>query len=115
MREFPAFMQNPANRINPGFEHTRDIEGFVFDGVDGSQMAFWTCHAERLSAEHAHNFDEYLVCVQGEYTVSLPDRSVTLHPGEEFFIPARVLHGGQCTAGTRTIHAFGGQRAQRVK
>jgi hypothetical protein len=26
-----------------------------------------------------------------------------------------VLHGGEVLAGTRTIHAFGGHRAERVR
>jgi quercetin dioxygenase-like cupin family protein len=113
MQEFPAFMRKPVNRIKSASQHTQDIEGFVFDGADGSQMAFWTCNSDRSSAEHAHEYDEYLVCVHGEYTVTLPDKAVPLHPGDELYIPARVPHGGRCLAGTRTIHAFGGRRAER--
>ncbi len=115
MQDFPMFMKHPSNRIASGSQHTQDIEGYVFDGVEGSQMAFWTCRTDRTSAEHAHDYDEYVVCVHGEYTITLPSTVVTLHPGQELYIPARVVHGGRCLAGTRTIHAFGGKRAERAK
>ncbi len=113
VEEFPAFMRNPANRIRRSSQYTKDIEGYVFDGADGSQMAFWTSFADRTSDEHIHDYDEYLVCVHGRYTVTMAGRTVTLDPGDELFIPSGVAHGGCCTAGTRTIHAFGGRRAER--
>ena len=53
----------------------------MFDGADGSQMAFWTCCEAAVSAAQ---------------------------------IPRGVLHGGEVLTGTRTIHAFGGHRADRT-
>lgn len=113
MKDFPAFVKNPLNRIKSTSQHTQDIEGYVYDGADGSQVAYWTCYSDRTSAEHAHLCDEYSVCVHGEYTVTLPDREAVLRPGEELYIPAGVVHGGRRLAGTRTIHVFGGKRAER--
>ena len=43
MNEFPEFMKNPANRIARSNQATPGVEGYVFDGADESQMAFWTC------------------------------------------------------------------------
>ena len=43
MNDFPNFMKNPANRIATSHQATPGVEGYVFDGIDGSQMAFWTC------------------------------------------------------------------------
>jgi hypothetical protein len=40
MHDFPTFMKNPANRIESASQHTAGIEGNIFDGADGSQMAF---------------------------------------------------------------------------
>jgi quercetin dioxygenase-like cupin family protein len=113
MKDFPAFMKNPRNRIKQSSQYTGDIEGYVYDGVDGSQMAFWTCRQNRISAGHSHDYDEYLVCVQGKYTVTMNGHTVALAPGNELFIPAGTLHSGECIAGTRTIHAFGANRAER--
>jgi hypothetical protein len=38
MKEFPPFMQHPVNRIAIGSQTTPGVEGYVFDGADGSQM-----------------------------------------------------------------------------
>ncbi len=51
MNEFPSFMKNPVNIIDPSSQYTPGIEGYVFDGVDGSQMAFWTYKEAAILAE----------------------------------------------------------------
>jgi hypothetical protein len=40
MKEFPEFMKRPANRIATSSQATPGVEGYVFDGAEGSQMAF---------------------------------------------------------------------------
>ncbi len=114
MNDFPDFMKNPKNLIDAGSQHTRDVEGYVFDGADGSQMAFWTCRSDRVSSVHAHDYDEYLVVVQGRYILGIDGRRIPLEAGQEYLIPKNVPHGGEAVAGTRTIHAFGGRRARRA-
>jgi quercetin dioxygenase-like cupin family protein len=113
MNAFPQFMKDPANRIRQSSQATRGVEGYVFDGVNGTQMAFWTCAENATSAEHAHDYDEYLVVVQGCYTLIIGGRRIPLKAGEEYVIPQGVLHRGEVLAGTRMIHAFGGHRAER--
>jgi quercetin dioxygenase-like cupin family protein len=110
MDDFPAFMKNPKNRVQAKSQHTQDVEGYYFTGRDSSQIAYWTSHAERTSEAHRHKFDEYIVCIQGQYTVIIGGKETVLKPGDEFFIPKGTLQGGRCLAGTRTIHAFGGRR-----
>lgn len=114
MNEFPNFMKHPANRIAPAHQATPGVEGYVFDGADGSQMAFWTCGESAVSAAHAHDYDEYMLVVQGCYTLIIAGERVPVRAGEEYFIPRGALHGGEALAGTRTIHAFGGHRANRM-
>ncbi len=114
MKEFPDFMQCSANRIATGSQATPGVEGYVFDGAEGSQMAFWTCRETASSAPHAHDFDEYMLVVQGCYTLIIDAMRIPVTAGEEYFIPRGVLHGGEVIAGTRTIHAFGGHRANRI-
>jgi quercetin dioxygenase-like cupin family protein len=77
-------------------------------------MAFWTCGETAASATHAHEFDEYMVVLQGRYTLIIDGEKIPLSPGAEFFIPRGVSHGGEVEAGTRTIHVFGGLRANRM-
>jgi mannose-6-phosphate isomerase-like protein (cupin superfamily) len=113
MKEFPEFMRSPANRIAKSAQATPGVEGYVFDGADGSQMAFWTCRETASSAEHVHDFDEYMLVVEGCYTLVIDGRRIPVRAGEEYFIPRGTAHSGEVVAGTRTIHAFGGRRAER--
>jgi quercetin dioxygenase-like cupin family protein len=114
MDKFPEFMKHPANRIAKGHQATPGVEGYIFDGADGSQMAFWTCDETGTSAAHVHEYDEYMLVVQGCYTLIIDGERIPLKAGEEYFIPRGVPHSGEVIAGTRTIHAFGGRRANRV-
>ena len=113
MAAFPDFMKNPQNRIGSESQNTPGIEGYVFDGVEGSQMAFWECRNDALTAEHVHAFDEYFVVVEGSYTLILDGHEVCVNAGQEYFIPRGTKIAGRVTAGTRTIHVFGGRRAER--
>jgi quercetin dioxygenase-like cupin family protein len=118
MDEFPEFMRRPANLIRAADQHTPGIEGYVFDGADGSQIAIWTHEGEAVGEPDldTHDFDEWLIVVQGEYTLEMGGQSRLMRPGDEALIPRGTPHAGQCGDGvTRTIHAFGGHRADRGK
>jgi mannose-6-phosphate isomerase-like protein (cupin superfamily) len=115
MDHFPQFMKHPANRIAKTNQVTPGVEGYMFDGADGSQMAFWTCCETAASVAHVHDYDEYMIVVQGCYTLIIGGNRIPLKAGQEYFIPRGVLHGGEVLAGTRTIHAFGGHRADRTQ
>jgi len=112
MNNFPEFMKHSSKRIHVSQQITQDIEGYYCESADGSQMAYWEYHSERTSSKHTHLFDEYMVCVGGEYTVYMNDREFVLKPGDELLIPKGTEQSGKCKAGTRTIHAFGGTRAK---
>ena len=114
MDDFPEFMKCDANKIATASQATPGVEGYVFDGVDGSQMAFWSCRQNAVSATHAHEYDEYMTVVQGCYTLTIGDKRIPLRAGDEYFISRGLAHGGEVVAGTRTIHACGGHRAQRA-
>lgn len=107
-------MKNHANRIARSNQATQGVEGYVFDGVDGSQMAFWTCPESACSAERVHDFDEYMIVVQGCFTLLIAGNRIPLRAGDEYVIPKGVATAGEVEAGTRTIHAFGGHRAERA-
>lgn len=115
MDDFPDFMKSPANRIAAASQSTPGVEGYVYDGAHGTQMAFWTCHQAAVADPHVHDFDEYMMVIQGKYTLLFGDRRVGVQAGEEYLIPKGVWHGGEVVAGTRTVHAFGGPRAQRAE
>ena len=115
MNDFPEFMKHPSNKIAAQEQFSKGIEGYVFDGADGSQVAYWTNPVGGNSAEHTHGYDEYMVVVQGQYTVTIGDIEFPLTAGKEFLIKKGTAHGGKSLPGTRTIHAFGGKRVERAK
>ncbi len=54
MNSFPDLMKHPANKIAAGSQATPGVEGYIFEGADGSQLAFWTFRrsaAERVQAQ----------------------------------------------------------------
>lgn len=114
MADFPAFMKNPLNRIASSSQYTEDIEGYVFDGADGSQVAFWTARADRTSQEHTHDFDEYILVVEGRCTVIAAGVTRELAAGDELLVPRGTRQSMRVSAGTRTMHVFGGRRAERA-
>ncbi len=77
-------------------------------------MAFWTCRETAASEAHVHDFDEYMIVVAGRYTLIIAGERIEVKAGQEYFIPHGVAHSGEVEAGTRTIHAFGGHRADRA-
>jgi hypothetical protein len=81
MDNFPKFMKSAANRIATSSQSTQGVEGYVYDGMDGSQMAFWTCHDTAVSAPHVHDYDEYMVVVGllhvGVRRTSRPDKDIS--------------------------------------
>lgn len=114
MQPFPNFMKNAVNRIAATSQHTAGIEGYVFDGADGTQIAFWECSADAHTAEHVHEFDEYFIVVEGCYAVTIDGTETVVRAGQECVIRRGATISGSVTAGTRTIHMFGGRRAHRA-
>jgi hypothetical protein len=62
MKDFPDCMKRPANRIATVSQATPGVEGYLYDGADGSQMAFWMCHETAAATPHVPDFDEYMGC-----------------------------------------------------
>ena len=104
-----------SNLIRSSSQYSKGIEGYVYDGIDGSQMAYWTCKKAGISEPHKHPYDEYMVVISGKYTVTMKRKKYPLGKGDEILIKKGVMHGGFRTANTRTIHVFGGKRAERAK
>ncbi|MDD5647906.1 MAG: cupin domain-containing protein [Dehalococcoidia bacterium] len=114
MDRFPAFMKAQSNAIASGSQ-SKGVQGYVYDGVDGSQMAFWECDIDGTSLEHVHDYDEYFVVVQGCYILIIDGKRIPVSAGEEYVLRRGTVHAGEFIRGTRTIHAFGGKRAERMQ
>ena len=115
MKDFHDFIKSKMNHIDSSQQNTKDIDGYYFEGKDGSQMAIWTYYSDRESKEQIHEFDEYTVCVAGQYIEIFNGEEHVLNPGDEILVPKGTPHHGRVKAGTRTIHAFGGKRIKTVK
>lgn len=104
-------MTTMANAVSAASQ-SPGVIGWVYDGVDGKQMAYWICERDGVSQEHTHEYDEYFVVVEGEYILRIEGKAVVLHKGDEYHIASNIPHSGVFKAGTRTIHCFGGKRAR---
>ena len=113
MKDFPAVVKNPLNRIAASSQYTEDVDGYVFDGADGSQVAFWSCAQDRVSVVHTHDFDEYVLVIQGRCVVTMGKHQVELRAGDELLVPKGTPQSMKVSAGTRTVHVFGAKRAKR--
>ncbi len=82
-----AAISNEKNLIPASQQNTPDIEGYYYTANDRSQMAFWIYKADRVSKEHTHDYDEWMLCVEGEYIVTVDGAEYILHAGDELFIP----------------------------
>lgn len=67
MVDFPDFMKSKMNHIDSNQQNTPVIDGYYYEGADGSQICFWTYFSDRELKENVHEFDKYIVCVSGEY------------------------------------------------
>ena len=112
MDHFPEFMRRAENAV-ASHQRSEGVRGYVFDGLDGSQVLIFQCETGGVSKEHVHGFDEYFIVIQGEYMLGIQGQEIRLQSGQEYHIPRGVPHTGRFTAGTRTINAFGGKRADR--
>jgi len=107
---FPTFMLTAANAI-PASAQSTGVKGWVFNGADGMQTAYWICEQDGVSQSHSHDFDEYMAVIDGHYTLIMGTERYLLGKGDEFHIPPGVAHEGEFVKGTRTFHCFGGKRA----
>ena len=114
MNDFPEFMRHPYNKIFFRPPAGKDRQGYVFDGAEGGQVTIWTYEADGATPEQTHTFDEYLVVIQGNYTLIIGGEKLTLVAGQEHLIPKGTAYAAEYQAGTRTIQAFGGRRFKRA-
>jgi len=113
MTEFPAFMRKRCNAVKAS-KQAGGLEGYVFEGADGSQMVIWQSTRGGTSEMHTHDYDEYAIVIQGTFTGTVGGKKIEMKAGDECHIPAGVPHDGEYSANYRAIDAFGGKRLQRA-
>ena len=113
MKRFPDFVRGAANRVANPTDST--VEGYAFDGADGSQVVFWECRDGGVQPEQVHDFWEYALVVEGTFDGFVGGRPVHLEPGDECVIPPGTKHSGRYSNGYRAIDAFSARRVTRVE
>ncbi len=86
MEDFPEFMKTSKNSIASKAQST-GVKGWVYDGIDGKQMAYWICEVDGVSKEHVHDYDEYFTVVQGKYTLIVNNQRIDICWGVNILSP----------------------------
>lgn len=110
--EFPVFMKQPGSRAADDSRYPASIERHVLNGADGLQMEFWHARSDTSIPQALHDFEEYIMVVEGEYVLSINGMEFPLRPGREFVVPSHAHVSARLAAGTRTLHVFGGRPAR---
>lgn len=110
MNDFPSFIKSPNNKVPKSKQNTDDIDGYIYQCSGNKQVAFWACKSDQISKEQINDFDEYMICLSGQYTAYFNSEEFILNPGDELYIPKGTKQNGKCIAGTRTMHFFDGKR-----
>ena len=50
MEDFPEFMKKRENSIDPKLQ-SNGIKGWIYDGIEGKQIAYWRCEIDGTSQE----------------------------------------------------------------
>ena len=109
LQAFPLFMKRTYNAVEKSAQAS-GMQGYLFEGADGSQVVLWECKKGGKSKRHKHDFDEYAVVLQGTFAGLVGRRKIVMKRGDECYIPAGMFHEGMYSANYRAIDAFGGQR-----
>jgi hypothetical protein len=74
-------------------------------------MVFWTYPRSQQSESGINRYDEYVVVVEGCYTIVANGTRTAYGPdqqgGPDVHIQSGLRHSREVIGGTRTIHAFG--------
>jgi hypothetical protein len=111
MQDFPELMKN-LNCTPDKDQHTQSIEGYYFEDAEDSRAACWFCRADQTSKEHSHDFDKYMICIDGQYNIAIGDKKTAGSGKRIFHIQRRCANSGKVKAETHAIHAFCCRRIQ---
>jgi quercetin dioxygenase-like cupin family protein len=67
-----------------------------------------TMEAEHFNADHAHEFDAYVLVVDGEMTITRHGKAEVFRSGDMCTVPAGMMHSEKC--GVAGAHYLAGRR-----
>jgi quercetin dioxygenase-like cupin family protein len=83
------------------FEKKLAAEGY-------GEMVEREMEADHFNAEHAHDFDAYVLVVDGEMTITRHGKAETFRAGDMCTVPAGTMHTEKC--GPAGAHYLAGRR-----
>ena len=104
--QFPDFVRKSELEV----ESPDGLRGFMFEGRNGSQVIFWECDAHLEIPPHTHDFDEYIVVIEGNCKEIVEGKINLLNKGDECLVPRGKLHGAIMEPNYRGIEYFGSTR-----
>ena len=107
--QFPDVIRDPALEVNSDIE---GLSGYMFEAPNGSQIVFWECDKKTEVKPHKHDFDEYVLVVEGCCIETVEGKATVLNKGDEMVIPAGLTHGAITEPNYRSIDYFGGKRCK---
>ena len=112
---YPAFLTQAANEVLTD-DMAGGLQGFVFDGADGTQVVFWQSRNGQAGycEPHSHDYGEYCHVLNGTYRLCMEGREILLQPGDEICIAPGVEHSGWYSADYRAIDGFERHRFERI-
>jgi len=114
MKHLAEFIKRTGKPIPINQQNTNDIKGYYYDSSNNVQIALWECNSEKESKKHKHEFNEYMVCLEGEYLAIVDNIEYVLHKGDDLEIKSGQEQWGKCIAGTITLHIFEGKRIVEI-
>lgn len=63
----------PSENSVASNSQSEGVKGWIYEGIDGKQMAYWICEIDGESIKHVHKIDAYFTVVQGKYTLIIND------------------------------------------
>jgi len=89
----------PEKEIIPGYR-------VRFVHCDSMTMAYWSIDTGAALPEHSHPHEQVATLTEGEYELSVGDKTKVLRPGDVAVIPPNVPHSGRALSDCCMIDAF---------
>lgn len=103
--QFPEFITRFQQAMMP--PGVGGVTNFL--GNNEGQVAFHTIPEGQRVPLHEHK-DSWAILVDGQLEISLGDKQFTVGPGESWFIPEGVMHGGLALKDALLVEVFCEQR-----
>ena len=84
------------------------IKGFVgrFVHSDNMTMAFWNIRAGSAAATHQHPHEQVFCLLEGEFELTVDEKSAVYAPGAVVVIPPSVPHSARAITNSRVLDIF---------